>query len=72
MLQWCIVGVTLVATVANIKKMWWGFALYMLTNAYWALYNLTIGQTRQAVLFGVFFALAAWGVWSWVKEKRSV
>jgi len=72
MLQWCVVVVTLVATVANIKKKWWGFALYMLTNAYWAVYNIVIAETRQAVLYLVFFVLAAWGVWSWVRDVRNL
>lgn len=68
MIKWLIVVVTVVATIANIKFLWWGFALYMLTNAYWAIHNMRIGEKQQAVLYTLFFLLATWGVLSWLRK----
>jgi nicotinamide riboside transporter PnuC len=69
MIEWVFVALTVIATIANVKKLWWGFALYMATNAYWCVFNLLHGVHSQAVQYAIFFALATWGVWSWRKKR---
>ena len=42
-----------------------GFAVWIVTNAYFAIHNLRIGETQQAALYAVYFALAVWGLVKW-------
>ena len=45
-----------------------GFSVWLVTNAYWTIHNIRIGEWEQAVLYAVYFGLAVWGYWR--KGKR--
>ena len=67
----CIVTVAAIVGVgANIHKKQWCFAVWMVTNASWAVYDFSIGAHAQGSLFVVYFALAVYGFVHWGKERK--
>ena len=62
---WGLAAASLVGTIANIKKRRWCFAVWMFTNATWAIYDWSIGAHGQGTLQFVYFLLAIWGWFSW-------
>ena len=71
---WAITFASLVGVVANIKKWRWCFAVWLVTNALWAIVDFSKGLPAQGWLFVVYTVLAVWGLWEWrlnPKRERS-
>ncbi len=66
--MWIVTVSSLVGTVANIYKLRWCFAVWVFTNAAWALYDIHKIAYPQAALQAVYFGLAIWGLWAWRKR----
>lgn len=64
-ITWITAGASLVGVVLNIKRQRICFLIWACTNAFWAVYDYTIGAYAQSALFGVYFFLALWGLWEW-------
>jgi hypothetical protein len=64
-MTWIIFVLAIVGVVLNIRKHWSCFAIWLITNGFWAVHNLLIGQYAQAVLFGVYFGLSIYGLLAW-------
>jgi len=62
---WIITVASIVATIANIKKLRWCFYVWAVTNFAWMLINFQIKLYSASVLFLVYFVLAIWGIVSW-------
>ena len=62
---WIVTGLSLTGVVLNIKKQRAGFAVWILTNSYWAAYDYQMGARAQSALFIVYLLLALWGLWEW-------
>ena len=69
-LMWIVTAVSIIATIANIKKLKWCFAVWLCTNAIWAMYDYSIGAYAQSALFCVYVALAVWGIYEWYELKK--
>lgn len=68
--SWILVALSLTGTVLNIKKRPAGFAIWIISNSFWVVYDVLTGLYSQAFLFFVYDILAAWGLWEWTREKR--
>ena len=64
-LTWLLTVLSILGVVLNIRKSRASFAIWMVTNASWAAIDFNAGIPAQAVLFGIYFALSAYGYWSW-------
>lgn len=64
-LMWFLTALSLYGVVLNIRKRRECFYVWGVTNASWAVVDFHAGLFAQAALFGVYFALAIWGVWEW-------
>ena len=62
---WLVTVAAIVGVVANIHKRTWCFAIWLVTNACWAVYDWRIGARAQSVLFMIYTVLAAWGLVKW-------
>jgi len=62
---WPVAAASLIATVANIHKKRWCFAIWLVTNTTWCVYDLCIGAYAQSCLFAVYAGLAVWGLVKW-------
>lgn len=58
-----------VATIANVYKQRWCFAVWLVTNSFWAAYDLSIGAYAQAGLFAAYAVLAVLGLYQWSKKE---
>jgi nicotinamide riboside transporter PnuC len=67
MIDWTIGNVILsiIGTIANIKKKKWGFVIWLFTNTAWFVYSLAIAQYSRAILDFVYLCLAIYGLLSW-------
>lgn len=66
--HWPLVAGSLVGVVLNIRHDRRCFYIWAVTNATWAAVDFTHGIYSQAVLQGVYFGLAIWGLMAW-KQK---
>lgn len=64
-----IAAAALVGTVANVYKKQWCFAVWVVTNTAWAVYDYWIGARWQAVQFTVYDVISVWGLIKWKKDK---
>lgn len=67
-MSWAIAVLSVVGVVLNVKKLRAGFAVWSVTNGFWAVYDFSIGAYAQAALFTVYLGLALWGLWEWRKS----
>jgi nicotinamide riboside transporter PnuC len=63
--SWIIAAAALFATWLNIQKDRRCFWIWIITNGFWAAYDIAYGMYAQAVLFMVYAALAVIGAMSW-------
>ncbi len=66
---WGLTALSIIGTVANIKKQRWCFLVWLCTNSAWCIYDFYIGAYAQSLLFLVYVGLAIWGLWEWRREK---
>ena len=64
---WLLALASLIATIANIHKRRWCFAVWICTNLSWAVYDASIHEYSQSALFACYAVLAAWGIVKWRK-----
>lgn len=65
-----LVILSLIGTFLNVKKNPWGFVFWLVSNTFWVVYDCMMGLYSQAFLFLVYDIFAAWGLWSWTRDKR--
>lgn len=63
--MWLVTLASLIGVVANIKKKRWCFAVWLVTNSIWCVYDFLLGAMAQSALFGVYVMLAVYGLWEW-------
>jgi nicotinamide riboside transporter PnuC len=63
--MWIVTGLSILGTVLNIKKKPVCFAIWLVTNSLWCVYDFSIKNYAQAGLFLVYVGLAIWGIISW-------
>lgn len=68
-----IILLSLVGKICIIKnKYLFGFMLWVVTDTYLMLYNLSIKENAQSILFGIFLLFSIWGVFSSLKNKGGI
>ena len=70
-MNWIIVFIAFAGVILNIKKHWFCFLLWLISNGYWFVYNIRIGEFAQASIYGVFFILSIYGLFSWRKKAAA-
>ena len=67
---WFIIALSLIGKICIIKnKYLWGFMLWTITDSFLMLYNWSIGENAQSILFAIFLLFSIWGVFSSIKNK---
>ena len=64
--------IALAGLYLNTKGKWQGFALWLISNAYWAWHNAGIGEYAQTVLYSAFWLLSLYGLWTWRKYTKEM
>lgn len=68
-LTWILAVASLIGTWLNIKKVSICFAIWLVTNASWTIYDFYIGAYAQSALFLSYTILAAYGLYEWRYKK---
>lgn len=63
--RWAMVGLALSGSALNSCGNRWGFALWLITNAFWGIYNAGKREWAQVVIFAAFWLLSLWGLLTW-------
>jgi len=67
--KWMLVAGSLVGTVANVRKRWWGFLIWTVADAGWVAMNVWHRSWSEAALWATFTGLSAWGMVAWRRRK---
>ncbi len=62
---WGLTAISLVGVVLNIYKDPLCFWLWVVSNFLWCVVDWRRRIYSQAVLMGIYCALAIWGIWTW-------
>jgi nicotinamide riboside transporter PnuC len=68
-LLWGLTILSLIGTVMNVKKMQDCFYIWAFTNVLWSIYDYSIKEYQQSLLFFIYFILALWGIYEWRARK---
>lgn len=63
--MWIITILSIIGTVLNIKKKRVCFAIWIVTDMIWCVYDWHIWEYQQSALFFVSLCLAIWGFVVW-------
>ena len=69
-MTWLVTALALVGVWLNIRKHVACFWIWAFTNAAWATVDWCAGIPAQAVLHGIYFVLALYGIHEWSKSSR--
>jgi hypothetical protein len=67
MMMWFLAALSIFGVVMNVHKDPRCFLLWMFTNACWAVIDFRKRLYAQSFLFVVYFLLALWGWFSWMR-----
>jgi len=67
---WAVAALAIAGVVLNIYKRPACFAVWIFTNAVWAVYDFRLGLYSQAAIFAVYFILAVWGLAHWLRAGK--
>lgn len=62
--------ICLIGTILNVKKVLLCFILWVVGNALWMYYDISITLYSRALLDLVQLLLAVWGYIEWKRERR--
>lgn len=68
-ITYIVMAASMVGTIANSCKKRWCFYIWLCTNAFWCVYNFSIGQTAQGLLYTFHFSMAILGIYQWKHNK---
>ena len=69
-LLYIIILLSLIGKICIIKnKFLYGFILWTITDLFLMLYNWSIKENAQSILFAVFSLFSIWGIFSSLKNK---
>jgi len=72
MFIWFNTLIAIVGTYLNAKQVRFGFVIWMITNAVFVVYNISLHSYPQSALFTVYFGLAVFGWLNWGKGTKKV
>ena len=68
-ITYVVTALTVVGSVANAAKKRWCFYIWAVTNLFWTIYNLSIKEYEQAIIYAVNFAISVFGLCNWSAMK---
>lgn len=71
-MSWVLVALSLAGNIFVNKKNVIGQWMWLIANIGWIGFNIYFGMYSQAVLFGCYFMLCCWGIWSWSQDSKKM
>ena len=69
-LTWVLAALSLIGVWLNIKKKSECFAIWLITNASWTIYDFSIKAYAQSALFLIYTILAVYGLYEWRYKNK--
>lgn len=70
--NWVMVVVALTGAFLNVRRKWYGFVFWLVSNAWWTVHHSCLEEWPQAFTFAVFWLLSAYGISAWRKTTKEV
>ena len=70
MLTYVMMVIALIGSYLNAKQRREGFLLWMLTNGFWIIHNLTVSEFAQAILYSANMVIAIMGFVQWNRKTE--
>jgi len=68
---WLITAGSLLGAVLNARKSIKGFYIWVGANVAWVIYDFSIGEMSQAVLFLAYTGITIYGIMQWRKSDKN-
>lgn len=68
--SYVVTVITIIGTVANSFQKWWCFIIWIATNTFWIIYNITIKEYQQAFIYVVNDITSIMGLINWRKKEK--
>lgn len=69
-LTYVMMVIALVGSYLNAKQRREGFLLWMITNGFWIIHNLTVSEYAQSILYAANMVIAIMGFINWKRDKN--
>lgn len=69
-LTYVMMVIALLGSYLNAKRRREGFLLWMLTNGFWIIHNLSVAEYAQAILYSANMVIAIMGFVNWKKNPN--
>jgi len=70
-MNWIIVMFAITGVVLNVRRKWEGFLFWAVSNLWWLIHNICIGEYAQAVIFGVLYIFCIYGAAEWESRAKA-
>ena len=72
MIDWILALISIIGAILNIKRIKWGFALWIIANTGWIIFSFVSGIYGQVPLWIVYNILSIWGFIDWHRKEKGV
>jgi hypothetical protein len=69
-LWWLTSLLAILGSILNIRKNYWCFVIWIITNLVWGFVDL-INKNPRCLFFFVGIGMCIWGLLKWVKERKT-
>lgn len=71
-ISWLMALLAILGTILNLKRRWEGFLLWIVSNSFWFIHNMQIGEYQQASLSCLYTFLAVAGIREWLVNRSDL
>ena len=67
-ITYIVTAVTMIGTIANSLQKRWCFYIWAVTNTFWLVYNMVIGQHAQGLIYALNLIMSVVGLVPWKRK----
>jgi len=67
-ITYIVTAVTMIGTIANSLQKRWCFYIWAVTNTFWLVYNMVIGQHAQGLIYALNLIMSVVGLVQWKRK----
>lgn len=67
-ITYIVTAVTMIGTIANSLQKRWCFYIWAVTNTFWLVYNMVIGQHAQGLIYALNLIMSVIGLVQWKRK----
>ena len=67
-ITYIVTAATMIGTIANSLQKRWCFDIWAVTNTFWLVYNMVIGQHAQGLIYALNLIMSVVGLVQWKRK----